>query len=67
MIVEAAGRVCAAGGTANAKNTLAEVFKTKIAKSVLGSAIAFTAQGDVKGGRFYVFQIQADGSRKLIG
>jgi len=67
VIVEAAGRVCAAGGTANAKNTLAEVFKTKIAKSVLGSAIAFTPQGDVKGGRFYVFQIQADGSRKLIG
>jgi hypothetical protein len=63
--VEAAGRVCAAGKTADAKTTLAEIFKTKITKSILGGTIAFTDKGDVKDGRFYVFQIQADGSRKL--
>ena len=67
VIVEAAGRVCAAGKTPDAASTLAEIFKTNIKKSILGGPLSFTASGDVKGGRFYVYQIQADGSRKLIG
>jgi branched-chain amino acid transport system substrate-binding protein len=67
VIVEAAGRACAAGKTADAANTLAEIAKTNIKKSILGGPLSFTTTGDVKGGRFYVYQIQADGSRKLIG
>jgi len=67
VIVEAAGRVCATGKAADSASTLAEIFKTNIAKSILGGPLSFTPQGDVKGGRFYVYQIQADGSRKLIG
>ena len=67
VIVEAAGRVCAAGKTPDAASTLAEIFKTNIKRSILGGPLSFTAGGDVKGGRFYVYQIQADGSRKLIG
>ena len=67
VIVEAAGRVCAAGKNADAASTLAEIFKTNIKKSILGGPLSFTSHGDVKGGRFYVYQIQADGSRKLIG
>lgn len=67
VIVEAAGRVCATGKTPDAASTLAEIFKTNIKKSILGGPLSFTASGDVKGGRFYVYQIQADGSRKLIG
>jgi len=46
---------------------LEEVKKTKIAKTILGNGLQFTANGDVKGGRFYIFQTQADGKRKLIG
>jgi hypothetical protein len=33
----------------------------------LGGPLEFTATGDVKGGRFYIFQTQKDGSRKSIG
>jgi ABC-type branched-subunit amino acid transport system substrate-binding protein len=67
VIVEAAGRVCAAGNAADAKTTLAEIFKTKIAKTILGGPLSFTANGDVKGGRFYVYKTGADGKRTLIG
>jgi len=67
VIVEAAGRVCAAGKTADAKSTLAEIFKTKIAKTILGGPLSFTANGDVKGGRFYVYKTGADGKRTLVG
>ena len=66
VIVEAAGRVCKAGKTADAASTLAEIKKTKIAKTILGGPLAFTAKGDVKGGRFYIFKTQKDGSRKLV-
>jgi ABC-type branched-subunit amino acid transport system substrate-binding protein len=66
VIVEAAGRVCKAGKAADAASTLAEVKKTKIAKTILGGPLAFTATGDVKGGRFYIFKTQKDGTRKLV-
>jgi hypothetical protein len=29
--------------------------------------LKFTANGDVAGGRFYIFRIAADGSHKLVG
>jgi ABC-type branched-subunit amino acid transport system substrate-binding protein len=66
VIVEAAGRVCAAGKTADAKSTLAEIFKTKISKTIMGGALTFTDKGDVKGGGIFIFKTQADGSRKLV-
>ena len=66
-IVEAAGRVCKAGKAADAASTLAEVKKTKIAKTILDAPLVFTAKGDVKGARIYIFKTQKDGSRKLVG
>jgi branched-chain amino acid transport system substrate-binding protein len=72
VIVEAAGRACAAGKSvsdikAYRAATLDEVRKTKIAKTIMGSSLKFTANGDVAGGRFYIFRIAADGSHKLVG
>ena len=67
VIAEAAVRACAAGKTGDRAAVLDEVKKTKIAKTILGNGLEFTANGDVKGGRFYIFQTQADGKRKLIG
>ena len=66
-IVEAAGRVCKAGKAADAASTLAEIKKTKIAKTILDAPLVFTAKGDVKGARIYIFKTQKDGSRKLVG
>jgi branched-chain amino acid transport system substrate-binding protein len=66
-IVEAAGRVCKAGKAADAASTLAEVKKTKIAKTILDAPLVFTATGDVKGARIYIFKTQKDGTRKLVG
>ena len=60
-------RACAAGKAGDRATVLEEVKKTKIAKTILGNGLQFTANGDVKGGRFYIFQTQADGKRKLIG
>jgi branched-chain amino acid transport system substrate-binding protein len=66
-IVEAAGRVCKAGKAADAASTLAEVRKTKIAKTILDAPLVFTATGDVKGAEIYIFKTQKDGTRKLVG
>jgi branched-chain amino acid transport system substrate-binding protein len=65
-IVEAAGRVCKAGKAADAASTLAEVRKTKIAKTILDAPLVFTATGDVKGAEIYIFKTQKDGTRKLV-
>jgi branched-chain amino acid transport system substrate-binding protein len=72
VIVEAAGRACAAGKSvsdikAYRAATLDEVRKTNISKTIMGSSLKFTANGDVAGGRFYIFRIAADGSHKLVG
>ena len=66
VIVEAAGRACAAGKPNDRAAVLEEIRKTNIKQTIMGSPLAFTANGDVKGGRFYIFQTQADGKRKTI-
>ena len=67
VILEAAGRACAEGKGTDRAAVLDQVRKTNIAKTILGSALKFTANGDVLGGRFYIFRIAADGSHKLVG
>ncbi|MEI6250620.1 MAG: branched-chain amino acid ABC transporter substrate-binding protein [Actinomycetes bacterium] len=66
VIVEAAGRACAAGKPNDRAAVLEEIRKTNIKQTIMGSPLQFTANGDVKGGRFYIFQTQADGKRKTI-
>jgi branched-chain amino acid transport system substrate-binding protein len=56
---------------ADGKATRAELAKgirhVVIAKSILGIKVNFDAHGDVPAAKFYVFQIQSDGSHKLVG
>ena len=45
------------------------VARTKIprSESILGLPVAFTANGDLKGGAFGIYQIQTNGTYKPIG
>jgi branched-chain amino acid transport system substrate-binding protein len=51
--------------------TRAEVQKnlrtTFIPKSVLGGNLQFTARGDVKGAKFYIFKLGSGGKKTLVG
>lgn len=66
VIFEAIDRVCQAGDTPDRANVQAEVAATNQAESILGSPIAFTEDGDLAEGRFFIFQIQEDGSKTLV-
>jgi branched-chain amino acid transport system substrate-binding protein len=68
VAMKAVAKACADG-----KITRAEVRKdvatTSIpkAQSILGLAVGFTKNGDLKGGKFGIYQIQANGTYKPIG
>ncbi|MGH8946562.1 MAG: branched-chain amino acid ABC transporter substrate-binding protein [Acidimicrobiia bacterium] len=66
VIFEAIDRVCQAGETPDRANVQAEVRNTDKADSILGSPISFTEDGDLVEGRFFIFQIQEDGSKTLV-
>jgi len=44
-----------------------DLAKVKLAKTIFGTGISFTANGDVAGAKFYIFKIQSDGSYKTVG
>lgn len=56
---------------ANGDATRAEVQKqlkaTLIPKTILGGNLQFTARGDVKGAKFYIFKIGVGGKKTLVG
>jgi branched-chain amino acid transport system substrate-binding protein len=64
--IAAIKKACADGNT-----TRAEVQKqlraTFIPKTVLGGNLQFTARGDVKGAKFYIFKLGAGGKKTLVG
>ncbi|WP_353649429.1 branched-chain amino acid ABC transporter substrate-binding protein [Nakamurella sp. A5-74] len=64
-ILQAAQRACEAGSSDRAA-VLAQMKSTKIADSILGGTLTFTASGDVEGAKFYVFKIGADGTPELV-
>jgi branched-chain amino acid transport system substrate-binding protein len=66
VIFEAVDRVCQAGEIPDRANVQAEVRNTDMADSILGSPISFTEDGDLAEGRFFIFQIQEDGSKTLV-
>jgi branched-chain amino acid transport system substrate-binding protein len=59
-------KACADGNA-----TRAEVQKqlraTLLPKTVLGGNLQFTARGDVKGAKFYIFKLGAGGKKTLVG
>ena len=65
-ILEASDRVCQSGATPDRANVQAEVRNTNQTDSILGTTISFTADGDLDGGQFFIFEIQEDGSKTLI-
>ncbi len=66
VILEAIARVCEAGEVPDRANVQAEVRNTDQADSILGSPISFTEDGDLVEGRFFIFEIQEDGSKTLV-
>lgn len=58
VVVEAVAKACA-NGTATRAEVRRNVASTKLATSLLGLAISFDAKGDIKGGRFGIFQIKS--------
>lgn len=67
VILEAISRVCESGETPDRANVQAEIRATDQADSILGSPISFTADGDLAEGQFFIFQIQEDGTKTLVG
>lgn len=66
VIFEAADRVCQAGAPLDRAGLQAEIAATDQATSILGSPISFTPDGDLAEGRFFIFQIQEDGTKTLV-
>jgi len=64
--IMAINKACADGNA-----TRAEVQKnlrtTFIPKSILGGNLQFTARGDVKGAKFYIFKLGSGGKKTLVG
>ena len=64
--IAAIQKACADGNA-----TRAEVQKqlkaTLLLKTVLGGNLQFTAKGDVKGAKFYIFKLGAGGKKTLVG
>ena len=59
-------KACADGNATRAE-VLKHLRTTIIPKTVLGGNLQFTARGDVKGAKFYVFKIGTGGKKTLVG
>lgn len=64
-VLQAAQRACEAGALDRA-GVLAEMANTNIAGSILGGDVAFDANGDVQGAKFYIFQLDDAGVPQLV-
>ena len=59
-------KACADGDATRAEVTR-NLRTTFLPKIILGGDLQFTPRGDVKGSKFYIFKIQPNGSKKLVG
>ncbi|MGH3650959.1 MAG: branched-chain amino acid ABC transporter substrate-binding protein [Acidimicrobiia bacterium] len=66
VLAEAIDRVCQTGEVPDRASVQAEVRNTDQAETILGSPISFTEDGDLVEGRFFIFQIQEDGTKTLV-
>jgi branched-chain amino acid transport system substrate-binding protein len=64
VIFEAIERAMKSGDVTR-ESVLAEVAKTDIPKTILGTPIKFDANGDVEGAQFYIFEVE-EGQFKLV-
>src|SRR5918993_1366890 len=63
----AAIKKACADGNATRSEVQAALRTTFIPKTVLGGNLQFTARGDVKGAKFYVFKLGSGGKKTLVG
>jgi branched-chain amino acid transport system substrate-binding protein len=66
VIDEAIATVCKKGQTPSRSNVLAAIKATDEPTSILGQPIKFTSSGDLVGGKFFLFKINAKGRYVLI-
>jgi branched-chain amino acid transport system substrate-binding protein len=67
QVIATAYKAACADGSATRAELQANIRKVRIAHSILGITVSFDKHGDVPAAKFYVSQIQADGSHKLVG
>jgi branched-chain amino acid transport system substrate-binding protein len=66
MYASAAQTACKDGKITRAEMRK-DLAKVRLKTSIFGGPVAFTANGDVAGAKFYIFKIQSDGSYKTVG
>jgi branched-chain amino acid transport system substrate-binding protein len=66
VIDEAIASVCKAGQTPTRANVLAAIKQTNEPTSILGQPISFDSNGDLNGGKFFLFKISSAGKYQLI-
>lgn len=54
-------------GTVTRAEVQRNLRATSLPKTVLGSPLKFTARGDVRGAKFYIFKLGAGGKKTLVG
>ena len=59
-------KACADGNATRAE-VQKQLRQTLIPKTVLGGNLQFTAKGDVKGAKFYIFKLGSGGKKTLVG
>ena len=67
QVAAMAYKAACADGSASRAELMMNIRAVKIPKSILGLTISFDKHGDVPAAKFYVSQIQSDGSHKLVG
>ena len=67
QVAATAYKAACADGSASRAELMKNIRAVKIPKSSLGITISFDKHGDVPAAKFYVSQIQSDGSHKLVG
>jgi branched-chain amino acid transport system substrate-binding protein len=67
QVIATAYKTACSDGKATRAELLTNIRKVKIAHSILGITVSFDKHGDVPAAKFYVSQIQSDGSHKLVG
>jgi branched-chain amino acid transport system substrate-binding protein len=67
QVAATAYKASCADGKATRAELLKNIRAVKIPHSILGITVSFDKHGDVPAAKFYVSQIQSDGSHKLVG
>lgn len=67
QVIATAYKAACADGSATRAELQTNIRKVRIPHSILGITVSFDKHGDVPAAKFYVSQIQSDGSHKLVG